>query len=83
MVALCFVFFFFFFFFFVVVVVVAVVVVVVVVLLPFQDHFSSYEMGQSVGGTKTGGSKEKTPGTPHTCDELGDYSFISGRFVKM
>ena len=34
------------------------------VLRPFQDYFSSYEMGQSVGGAKTGESREKPPGTP-------------------
>ena len=34
------------------------------VLRPFQDYFSSYETGQSVGGAKTGESREKPPGTP-------------------
>ena len=34
------------------------------VLRPFQDYFSSYEMGQSVGGAKTGDPREKPPGTP-------------------
>ena len=34
------------------------------VLRPFQDYFSSYETGQSVGGAKTGEPREKTPGTP-------------------
>ena len=34
------------------------------VLRPFQDYFSSYEMGQSVGGAKTGEPQEKPPGTP-------------------
>ena len=34
------------------------------VLRPFQDHFSSYEMGQSVGGAKMGEPREKTPDTP-------------------
>ena len=33
------------------------------VLRPFQDYFSSYEMGQSVGGAKTEEPREKTPGT--------------------
>ena len=28
-----------------------------------QDYFSSYEMDQSVGGAKTGESREKPPGT--------------------
>ena len=46
------IFFFFFFFFF------------NSVLRPFQDYFSSYETGQSVGGAKTGEPREKTPGTP-------------------
>ena len=32
-------------------------------LHPFKDYFSSYEMGQSVGGAKTGEPQEKTPGT--------------------
>ena len=34
------------------------------VLRPFQDYFSSYETGQSIGGAKTGEPREKTPGTP-------------------
>ena len=34
------------------------------VLNPFQDYFSSYETGQSVGGAKTGEPREKPPGTP-------------------
>ena len=34
------------------------------VLCPFQDYFSSYETGQSVGGAKTGEPREKPPGTP-------------------
>ena len=29
------------------------------VLPPFQDYFSSYETGQSVGGAKTGGLRKK------------------------
>ena len=33
-------------------------------LRPFQDYFSSYETGQSVGGAKTGVPGEKPPGTP-------------------
>ena len=45
-------FFFFFFFFF------------NSVLRPFQDYFSSYETGQSVGGAKTGEPREKPPDTP-------------------
>ena len=31
---------------------------------PFQDSFSSYETRQSVGGAKTGESREKPPDTP-------------------
>ena len=31
---------------------------------PFQDYFSSYETGQSIGGVKTGKPREKPPGTP-------------------
>ena len=34
------------------------------VLRPFQDYFSSYETGQSVGGAKTGEPREKN--TWHT-----------------
>ena len=34
------------------------------VLRPFQDYFSSYETGQSVGGAKTGEPREKPPDTP-------------------
>ena len=34
------------------------------VLRPFQDYFSSYETGQSVGGEKTGEPREKPPDTP-------------------
>ena len=34
------------------------------VLHPFQDYFSSYETGQSVGGAKTGEPREKPPDTP-------------------
>ena len=33
-------------------------------LRPFQDYFSSYETGQSVGGAKTGEPREKLPDTP-------------------
>ena len=32
--------------------------------VPFQDYFSSYETGQSVGGAKTGEPREKPPDTP-------------------
>ena len=31
---------------------------------PFQDYFSSYETGESVGGAKMGEPREKPPGTP-------------------
>ena len=34
------------------------------VLRPFQDYFSSYETGQSVGGAKTGDPREKPHDTP-------------------
>ena len=34
------------------------------VLHPFQDYFSSYETGQSVGGQKPENPREKPPGTP-------------------
>ena len=34
------------------------------VLRPFQDYFSSFETGQSVGGAKMGEPREKPPDTP-------------------
>ena len=34
------------------------------VLRPFQDYFSSYETGQSVGGAKMEEPREKPPDTP-------------------
>ena len=34
------------------------------VLRPFQDYFSSYETGQSVGEAKMGEPQEKPPDTP-------------------
>ena len=34
------------------------------VLRPFEDYFSSYETGQSVGGAKMGEPREKPPYTP-------------------
>ena len=34
------------------------------VLRPFQDYFSSYETGQSVGGEKRENPREKPPSTP-------------------
>ena len=34
------------------------------VFCPFEDYFSSYEMGQSVGGAKMGETRENTPSTP-------------------
>ena len=36
------------------------------VLRPFQDYFSSYETGLSVGGVKKGEPREKPPGTPES-----------------
>ena len=33
------------------------------ILRPFQDYFSSYETGQSVGGGETGEPREKPTGT--------------------
>ena len=39
-------------------------VIVYSVLRPFQDYFSSYETGQSVGGAKMGEPRKKPPGTP-------------------
>ena len=41
------------------------------VLRPFQDYFSSYEMGQSVGGAKTGEPGEKPPVTPKPTPDYG------------
>ena len=46
-------FFFFFFFFF-----------LIRFNVPFQDYFSSYETGQSVGGAKTEETRGKPPNTP-------------------
>ena len=42
------------------------------VLRPFQDYFSSYERGQSVGGAKTE-PREKSPGTPASRTWLVSY----------
>ena len=43
------------------------------VLRSFQDYFSSYETGLSVGGSKKGEPREKQPGTPEsrTCLTYG------------
>ena len=51
-------FFFFFFFFFLS------FVVFNSVLRPFQDYFSSYETGQSLGGRKRQNPEKKAPDTP-------------------
>ena len=48
------------------------------VLRPFQDYFSSYEMGQSVGGAKTGKAREKTPDTPASRTWLVSHVAIMG-----
>ena len=49
------------------------------VLRPFQDYFSSYETGQSVGGAKTGEPREKTPDTPASRTWL----FLHTSFIKI
>ena len=41
-----------------------VIIIFIFFNVPFQDYLSSYEMGQSVGGAKTGVPREKPPGTP-------------------
>ena len=48
------------------------------VLRPFQDYFSSCEMGQAVGGTKMGEPREKPPGTPASRTRAGH----SGEMIK-
>ena len=48
------------------------------VLLPFQDYYSSYETGQSVGGAKTGESREKPPDTPASRTWLVSHMFSAG-----
>ena len=64
------VFFFFFFFFF------------NSVLRPFQDYFSSYETGQSVGGVKTGEPREKPPDTPASRTWLVSHVARAGLELK-
>ena len=59
-------FFFFFFFFF------------NSVLRHFQDYFSSYETGQSVGGAKTGEPREKPPDTPASRTWLASHVARAG-----
>ena len=48
------------------------------VLRPFQDNFSSYETGQSVGGAKKGEPREKTPDTPASRTLLVSHVAIGG-----
>ena len=48
------------------------------VLRPFQDYFSSYETGQSVGGAKTGEPREKPPDTPASRTWLVSYVARAG-----
>ena len=48
------------------------------VLRSFQDYFSSYETGQSVGGAKTGEPREKPPGTPASRTWLVSYVARAG-----
>ena len=48
------------------------------VLRPFQDYFSSYETGQSVGGAKTGELREKPPDTPASRTWLASHVARAG-----
>ena len=48
------------------------------VLRPFQDYFSSYETGQSVGGRKREIPEKKTPGTPASRSWLVSYVASTG-----
>ena len=48
------------------------------VLRLFQDYFSSYETGQSVGGAKTGEPREKPPDTPASRTWLVSHVAIAG-----
>ena len=41
------------------------------VLRPFQDYFSSYETGQSIGGAKTGDQNPEKNHLTHPQAELG------------
>ena len=62
------------------------------VLRSFQDYFSSYETGQSVGGAKTGEPREKPPDTPAgkqnlaclTCGQSGarTHTSHSGEMIE-
>ena len=49
------------------------------VLRLFQDYFSSYKTGQSVGGAKTGESREKPPDTPANRTWLVSHVARSGQ----
>ena len=51
------------------------------VLRPFQDYFSSYETGESVGGAKTGEPREKPPGTPASRTWLVSHVVRAGLHV--
>ena len=48
------------------------------VLRPFQDYFSSYETGQSVGEAKTGEPREKPPDTPTSRTWLASHVARAG-----
>ena len=48
------------------------------VLLPMEDFFSSYEMGQSVGGRKRENPQENPPGTPASRTWLVSRVAIAG-----
>ena len=48
------------------------------VLRPFQDYFSSYETGQSVGGRKLVNPKKKIPGTPASRTSLVSHVACAG-----
>ena len=52
------------------------------VLRPFQDYFISYETGQSVGGAKTGNTREKPPDTPANRTWLVSHSHVARAGLK-
>ena len=54
------------------------------VLHPFQDYFSSYETGQSVGGAKMGEPPRKTTLACLTCGQCGarTHTRHSGEMIE-
>ena len=78
------VFFFFFFFFFFVFFFLLLLLLLLFYSVKrlFQDYFGSYEMVQSVGGTKTGEPREKTPGRTWLVSALHVLRFVSIELVR-